>query len=343
MYKTLKTIKNIVFFSPLTDKLLLQKSDNTLDICDKESLNAIESIDTKEIIKNAVQLNDQIYYIGQETGSVFNLRNPQSPVHALVFYDLIIKDSELIAIVSDLDFSTLDFTFELVNVFKNKIFMHIEGMKIIHLLDEIIVVSNEKNIGLYQIQSGDELTVSETFIHNHYEHVIPLTRYQDVLVCNTDNEKLVGIDIKTGTISWEVSEKFDKSGEVLENFSLPAFSGKVNDKLILCSGIIYSELNLATKRFVVETYFSDVPNSSSSEIFIRQSAIHDGLLYFTSQNNKTKKWNTVGIFDTSSKEIIWKTELDLPQGVFLNQLPRIDGQHLYIKDSANTLHIFEKE
>jgi len=178
-----------------------------------------------------------------------------------------------------------------------------------------------------------------TYIRQDYPQFDVMARHENQLVCLANEDCFLGIDIDNGEIKWEETTFSAITGKPLE---LARFSGLKENVIAFCSGAIYAEFDLIRKKYIPKKTFAPLNDLLSAEIYIQRTFLQNNLLYFTSQNNKTKKWHTVGILDTKTLEMLWIHELELPHNVFLNHIPLADEAHLYIKDSNNTLHIFEK-
>lgn len=80
----------------------------------------------------------------------------------------------------------------------------------------------------------------------------------------------------------------------------------------------------------------DVSFSLSDSVY----KIYDNYLYFSQKNG-----NVIGIIDLASKKLVWHTKLEIDSGDFIPMVTAIESMDncLYVLDSGNTLHVFEKE
>lgn len=80
----------------------------------------------------------------------------------------------------------------------------------------------------------------------------------------------------------------------------------------------------------------DVSFSLSDSVY----KIYDNYLYFSQKNG-----NVIGIIDLASKKLVWHTKLEIDSSDFIPMVTAIESMDncLYVLDSGNTLHVFEKE
>ena len=77
---------------------------------------------------------------------------------------------------------------------------------------------------------------------------------------------------------------------------------------------------------------------------IRTSKLYNGLIYFIGGRKAVS--DTIGIFDPIQEKIIWHYQLELPKGELIgagDDKIQITDTKLYVLDTTNTLHIFERE
>lgn len=161
------------------------------------------------------------------------------------------------------------------------------------------------------------------------------------LICIANSDRFLSIDINTGELLWELTECVYEDGyEKLEVFPL-YFYGVTENRIHVLQGSIYMVLDIMLRQCIVKKDFRK--NKEDENYRIHTSELYKNKFYFTADIGfSNHKWNRLGIFDITTREVIWQTTLKLPPGVILNQKPVVDDNHLYIKDSGNTLYIFEK-
>ncbi|WP_438711013.1 hypothetical protein ACSTS3_21125 [Aquimarina muelleri] len=148
------------------------------------------------------------------------------------------------------------------------------------------------------------------------------------------NYLLYGIDINTGKKLW-----------VIEN-TLPDYTLN-EDNGLLYSFVANSSFNsfeiidpILGKKILEKTIEIEKPKIISSHLH----CIADNKLFFVDNDMSPDKdtRSRIGAIDLSTNTLDFIYQLDVDKGILLNKPKYADGK-LYVLDSANTLHVFEKE
>lgn len=159
------------------------------------------------------------------------------------------------------------------------------------------------------------------------EKILDLHQSNEFLILQSNNNKLFGLDANTGLKVWELPgvsfcHTLDKDSGLLYSYAWDVLRviDPVNGKIMI------------DKRL----------EGSMEEYGIRADAnmhsISEGYLYFMSN------WNTprFGGINLKTLEIEFVQDLDVEEGI-KGGIPHYHNGRLYIKDTMNTLHIFERE
>lgn len=157
----------------------------------------------------------------------------------------------------------------------------------------------------------------------------------------TDERITLCLDVETKEVLWE-SKKF---GGWLTTFEDKIYAIKDKQVQILNPETFeVTNLDLQEQLLVLDKkthkpedqMIWQIPFSFSSSTYV----IKDNHLYFTQEKN-----STVGIIDLKTKELLWHTDIEINSGDIIPIITdiKVHGTRLYILDSSNTLHIFEKD
>lgn len=151
--------------------------------------------------------------------------------------------------------------------------------------------------------------------------------YDNILVVNQIDEQscsiIVGLDILTGKKLWENKVSlihYQQKNDFLYGFASNTFGDNV-----------FSKINIKTGE-VFEKSFENFAKQVASHL----ATIHNDNLYFSAY-----KIGEIGIIDLQKQEITQEFSLNLEKGVGIGA-PVVTEDKIYILDSLNTLHIFEK-
>lgn len=153
--------------------------------------------------------------------------------------------------------------------------------------------------------------------------------YKNILVVPQEDEQdkitMVGLDITSGKTLWQTKTSlayYKKKDNKLYGFASTVFGDN-----------FYSEINIKTGE-LFEKSFTGYKKNVVSHL----AAIHNNYLYYSVYKNSCE----IGIIDLQSKDIIHEYPLNLEQSVQIGT-PVVTDDKIYILDSNNTLHIYEKE
>ncbi len=164
--------------------------------------------------------------------------------------------------------------------------------------------------------------------------------YLDYKLENTKKGRLVAIDINTGQI-----------------VPMP-----VNDGNLFTSNILYNE---AKQTAIFITKQSAKQNTSTlievclktgtilrkvlmqslldKEFEIVYSVLHNNKIYATLAFQKPTTPRHIGVIDVDSLDLVWYDEPQLENDVFFKFNMQVSDNNIYVLDTTNTLHIYEKE
>ena len=144
----------------------------------------------------------------------------------------------------------------------------------------------------------------------------------------------IGVDVFSGSIKkvWEVFDGVYERGRFY--FYYPYFD-KEEGKIYFFERNSYIECDL--RNYATEILWRD------KELNENISGPHftNDYIYFTSSRLNSVFNDRLGVFDRKKMQIIWKEKFDLSQGAGF-KIPNVVGDFLYVHDTGNTLHIYEK-
>ena len=144
----------------------------------------------------------------------------------------------------------------------------------------------------------------------------------------------IGVDVSSGSIKkvWEVFDGVYERGRFY--FYYPYFD-KEEGKVYFFERNSYIECDL--RNYATEILWRD------KELNENISGPHftNDYIYFTSSRLNSVFNDRLGVFDRKKMQIIWKEKFDLSQGAGF-KIPNVVGDFLYVHDTGNTLHIYEK-
>ncbi|MBV7440974.1 hypothetical protein KRX57_06035 [Weeksellaceae bacterium TAE3-ERU29] len=155
-----------------------------------------------------------------------------------------------------------------------------------------------------------------------------LYTYEDILVFIEKDDKahttLVGLDLQTGNILYKVAVgliNYRQQANKLYGFASNSFGDNT-----------YLEIDI-TKGGVYEKSFPNYKRDVTGGLF----TIKDDYLYYS-----IFKEGSIGVIDINKKEIIKEEKLDIKEGVQIGA-PVVTEDKIYILDSENVLHIYERD
>jgi hypothetical protein len=169
------------------------------------------------------------------------------------------------------------------------------------------------------------------------------------LIVLLNNGMFIGLDVENGGLLWK---KQDVDGnDTLQEMDY-GFGTPYNPFLDEQEGVIYFLQGSAFVRFDLEGQraayrWSSQDDAPENYLFIKQSRLKDGLVYFTSSiYPNIGVDNTIGVFDIEQNKVVWRHTFPFEKGVFIpNSQDKIQANEkkLFVLDSAGTLHVFERE
>lgn len=203
-----------------------------------------------------------------------------------------------------------------------------EGFKII-LSESELAYHMASTLHKFDYNKGETIWTSEI------GHIIfgELKIFKNVLVIPTDDEYLIGINIETGNLLWQLEGSFyfykqDSMSGLLYGFASTTF-GQNKYQVIDPEKGEY----LVNKKF--DNFFYDV-NS-------RIAVLDNERLYYLTGPLKEgyDRQASFGAIDIKKSEIVLNQQLECKKGVKANMI-KCNKDYLFILDSSHTLHIYDK-
>ncbi len=174
--------------------------------------------------------------------------------------------------------------------------------------------------------------------------VIGVYRGQELLVA-VSNGILLGVDIETGRVLWQV-DKMPDLGWVKEEIKNEKFSSAetlqfVNtDRLVSLAGYTYCEFNLETRQIENVRYHADYANGRYYYDVNAYGFVAKGDYIYYADDTPT----SIAIYERSTGNVIWQYQFE--ENIRLGNPSNIqvdnDGSRIYLNDTNGTLYIFEK-
>lgn len=164
-------------------------------------------------------------------------------------------------------------------------------------------------------------------------------RENELIVCwkrGMDYYGLLGIDIQTGKIVWNMDDNSLLNGLNLyftEN-QKSIFSTKGDDK-----NSYFIEIDLENKEL---QRYGEIPDLCKAKLVIHSSQYKDGLIYFTASTRHVFFPDVIGVFDYKTLKVLWQHRFTFDRLTHLKNF-EVSDDTLYVLDSGDTLHIFERE
>lgn len=196
-------------------------------------------------------------------------------------------------------------------------------------------------IGKYSLPSEKEKKIGEV------KKIIGI--YNNQLIAFLSGGKFISLNIENGQLLWEQNKiELNNTSQIIESDLIDPYNiflDKEKGLVYILQGEVFIILNLETQRASYEWNIND--EESIDNLFIRQSKFFNNQIYFTAfRKGNEMNDDTIGIFDISKKEIIWKYSFQFQKGNFIpnNQDNlQISSTNLYVLDFHKSIHIFEKE
>jgi len=263
--------------------------------------------------------------------------------------NFIVRDSQdqyFAYLTHDEDYNSI---FKIFNSIENKLYpfsiLNINKYKIIK--NSRIIVENNNDIALYDyLKNINFWTYQFNFPKYYHEGYSDYeeTRlekfigvYEDELWILFSGNRILVLDIHTG----EERHQFESLNKTLNTsfFINNCFLDKTTGVIKILAYLYYIEIDIRTKEVSIKKEFKDFS-------MVNGSYYGGDTIYFVGNNNKSQSIsnNITGIFNTKTLEIEWSYELEVKdKNHFFVDVPQANATHFGIKDSENTLYLFERE
>lgn len=228
--------------------------------------------------------------------------------------DIVILDTDLQTakeiILNDIDYGLITYT-------QNEL---IVGGK------EILLAYNYQNRLLWQY----------SVLNNYYL----LGVFEDDLLVVLNDSNILRTDIQTGELKeqFKMILFFNTENEIIAQYDFIQFQ---EDRLIYYRFGQYAEYDLKLNKITYEFDIKKVLEKEKLQDNVHSYIKEGDLLYFYVSGFGSFSLPSIVVLDIRTKEIVWKHILDNPD-VFYKDFQKSE-MALYLLDSGNTLHIFEKE
>lgn len=160
--------------------------------------------------------------------------------------------------------------------------------------------------------------------------------YDNKLWILFSGNRILVLDINTG----EELYQFESLNKTLETsfFINNCFLDETTGVIKILAYLYYIEIDTKTKKAYIKKEFKDFS-------MVNGSYYGGDIIYFVG-NNKSKSIsnNITGIFNTKTLEIEWTYELEIEDKFhFFIDVPQANDKYFGVKDSENTLYLFERE
>ncbi|CAM3289816.1 hypothetical protein [Empedobacter stercoris] len=332
MYRFSKAINNISKFYLGDEVVIYQKNDGNLLLNDLILGNFIQQIEIT--VFNNIYINDWDgnFSIYNNKGNLVEKGIDQAFYYVSKYYvgkqyiennsiyeSLIDKNNQLVFRVGFEKFNSEN------TLSKNNYFLLNKNRDIV-----CFNLKNEKENWIFHISQMSQQETEAYKILGVFEN--------DLLVI-LDDSSILRIDIETG----EIKKRFNMilfsntENEIIAQYNFIQF---IDDKLIYYRCGQYAEydieLNKITYEFDIKEALEKEKLNDNTHSYIKE----DDFLYFYISGFGSFSLPSIVILNIRTKEIVWKHILDNPD-VFYKDFQKSDTA-LYLLDSANTLHIFEK-
>lgn len=207
-----------------------------------------------------------------------------------------------------------------------------------------------KGNDLYLYDSLKTTLKSLSLITGEYEWETPINRSGEIfkilgvrdnelVVCWKRGEKLfglLGIDIQTGEIVWNIDNNQLLNGHSLyftdNQQSLFSTKGTNHNSYFI-------EIDLLSKQAI---RFGEIEDLCKAQVEISRSQYKDGLIYFTASTHHDIFPDIIGVLDYKALKVLWQHRFDFDRLTHLKNF-EVTEDKLYVLDSKDPLHIFEKE
>lgn len=249
--------------------------------------------------------------------------------------------------------------------FDGEIFVTYEYLDLIEFKQRLIYYNIKKNekkviksdLGISLLYNNkviateySKLLKSLSLITGEYEWETPINRSGEIfkILGVRDNELVVcwkrgwklfgllGIDIQTGVIVWNID-----NNQLLNGHSL--YFTDNQQSLFSAQGTNHNsyfiEIDLLSKQAI---RLGEIEDLCKAQVEISRSQYKDGLIYFTASTHHDIFPDIIGVLDYKTLKILWQHRFDFDRLTHLKNF-EVSEDKLYVLDSKDTLHIFERE
>lgn len=310
-FKSLKTINNVIINIKNYDKKIF------LESFDKDGFE----------ITNIYNIDTQIL----ESEKRFIVRDSQAQYFSYLTYD-----------------EEYNSIFRIFNSNENKLYnlsiLNINKYKIIK--NSLVIVENNNRIALYDYLKNTNLWSYQFSFPKYYNELhldyeeTKLEKfigiYDNKLWILFSGNRILVLDINTG----EELYQFESLNKTLDTsfFINNCFLDETTGVIKILAYLYYIEIDTKTKNTCIKKEFKDFS-------MVNGSYYGGDIIYFVG-NNKSKSIsnNITGIFNTKTLEIEWTYELEIKDKFhFFIDVPQANDKYFGVKDSENTLYLFERE
>lgn len=204
------------------------------------------------------------------------------------------------------------------------------------------LLNNKRDIVCFELKDGKEQWILN--ISNKFQQGTRLYNFlgvfEDDLLVVLDDSSILRIDIQTG----ELKERFkmflfpETENKIVAQYNFIQFQ---EDRLIYYRFGQYAEYDLKLNKITYEFDIKEALKKEKLQDNVHSYIKEGDLLYFYVSGFGSFSLPSIVVLDIRTKEIVWKHILDNPD-VFYKDFQKSETA-LYLLDSGNTLHIFEKE
>ena len=209
----------------------------------------------------------------------------------------------------------------------------------------LFFINNDNQLSLFIKNKGIIWTFEFSFskyyneLHLDYEET-KLEKfigvYENELWILFSGNRILVLDINTG----EELYQFESLNKTLDTsfFINNCFLDETTGVIKILAYLYYIEIDTKTKEAFIKKEFNDIS-------MVNGSYYGGDSIYFVG-NNKSKSIsnNITGIFNTKTLDIEWSYELEIKDKFhFFVDVPQANDKYFGVKDSENTLYLFERE
>ena len=271
---------------------------------------------------------------GFEQTNIYNRSTGEKETIEEKIFMKIIEDNFIIFSSYDIEFNTF---FGVSSLKKNMTLWQKKEPGFFHsLYDKSIIFSNENYLIALDFKTGKEVW-NYSLDKESFEVDKVISLYLNQLLVGLKSGLLIALDIDTGALLWQTPENVP-----IQNLRLSESEGILYGLQLHKFVTINAQNGAILVAKDIEPYLDSY--FGCTLFFIRTSKLYNGLIYFVGGRKGVS--DTVGIFDPKQEKIIWHYQLELPKGELIgagDDKIQITDTKLYVLDTTNTLHIFERE